>query len=129
MEKVRIDKYLWSIRIFKTRSLATDACDSGRVKCNGNNVKPAKAVNIGEVYSVKAEGRDWVIEVVGLLEQRKAYAEAINFYKDITPVEEINKREKMTASFFTGKRLSKTGKPTKKERRDRDDFLDKDLIE
>jgi len=129
MEKVRIDKYLWSIRIFKTRSLATEACDSGRVKCNGNNVKPAKAVNIGEVYSVKAEGRDWVIEVVGLLEQRKAYAEAINFYKDITPVEEINKREKMTASFFTGKRLSKTGKPTKKERRDRDDFLDKDLIE
>lgn len=123
MEKLRIDKYLWAIRLFKTRSLAADACEGGRVKWNGSNVKPAKAVNVGEQYEVKAEGRNWLIEVTGLLENRKAYTEVIQYYRDLTPPEELNLKEKQTASFYTGKRLSKTGKPTKKERRDREDFF------
>ncbi len=53
-EKLRIDKYLWAIRIFKTRSLAADACNTGKVKCNGTNVKPAKAVALGDQYEIKA---------------------------------------------------------------------------
>jgi ribosome-associated heat shock protein Hsp15 len=123
MEKLRIDKYLWAIRIFKTRSQAAEACDSGKVKWNDQPVKPSKPVNIGERYFIRAEGRNWQIEVTGLLEQRKAYSEAIKYYTDHTPEDEKEIREKLSASFYTGKRLSKTGKPTKKQRRNLEDFL------
>jgi len=123
MEKLRIDKYLWAIRIFKTRSQAADACDSGRVKWNDQPVKPSKPVNTGERYFIRAEGRNWQIEVTGLLEQRKAYSEAVKYYADHTPEAEKDIREKLSASFYTGKRLSKTGKPTKKQRRNLEDFL------
>ena len=87
-EKLRIDKYLWSIRLFKTRSLAAEACEKGRIKLHGDSVKPAKTVNLGDEYDVKTEARKWVIKVTGLLEKRVAYAEAINNYQDITPAEE-----------------------------------------
>ena len=123
-EKLRIDKYLWSIRIFKTRALASDACDGGRVKWNGNSVKASKQVNIGEQYEIKTTERKWKIEVTGLLHTRKAHAEAINYYIDLTPEEDqiINKNQ--ASSFYTGKRLSKVGRPTKSDRRDLDDFMD-----
>lgn len=124
MQKLRIDKYLWAIRIFKTRTIAADTCESGRVKWNDNTVKPSKPVAVGEQYDIKAEGRNWKIVVTGLLEQRKAYSEAIHFYNDITPEEEKNIQQKMTASFYTGKRLSKTGKPTKKQRRDMENYME-----
>jgi ribosome-associated heat shock protein Hsp15 len=123
MEKLRIDKYLWAIRVFKTRSQAADACDAGRVKLNGSSVKASKTVSIGDTYDIRTSVRDWKIVVTGLLESRKAYSEAIKYYDDITPEEEKNVKEKMTASFYTGKRLSKTGKPTKKQRRDMEDLL------
>lgn len=123
MEKVRIDKYLWAIRVFKTRSLATAACDGGKVKWNGNAVKPSKPVNIGEQYEIKTEHRKWIIQVVDVINQRKGYAEAIKYYLDLTPEEEkVEKRQ--VSSFYTGKRPSKIGRPTKKQRRDIDDFLD-----
>ena len=76
-EKLRIDKYLWAIRLFKTRSQAGDACSKGKVKCNGDNVKAAKVVNLGDVYDVKTEARRWVIKVTGLLEKRVQYPEAV----------------------------------------------------
>ncbi len=123
MDKLRIDKYLWSIRIFKTRSLAADACNGGRVKWNGSTVKPAKTVAIGERYEIKTPERNWVIEVTGLLHTRKAYSEAINYYTDLTPEEEKVKEKREVSSFYTGKRLSKVGRPTKAQRRDLDDFL------
>ena len=68
-DKLRIDKYLWSIRIFKTRSLATEACKAGRVKLNGQNIKPSYVVKIGETYSVQKGVERRVIKVVGLLEK------------------------------------------------------------
>lgn len=123
-EKLRIDKYLWSIRLFKTRSLATAACDSGKVKWNGLPVKPSKAVGIGEEYEVKTEAKRWRIKVTGLLHNRMAHVEAIKYYEDITPPEELERLQYMAASFHTGKRLSKVGRPTKKERRDLDEFMD-----
>jgi len=123
-EKLRIDKYLWAIRLFKTRSQAADACDKGKVKWLGNSVKASKAVNIGEEYDVKTEARKWIIKVTGLLEKRAAYSEAIKNYTDITPAEALDVVKYQTESFHTGKRLSKVGRPTKKQRRDIGDVLD-----
>jgi ribosome-associated heat shock protein Hsp15 len=123
-EKLRIDKYLWAIRIFKTRRLAADACDSGRIKLNGNAVKASKQVHIGEVYDVRTPERKWVVEVTGLLNNRRAYSEAINFYVDKTPEEDLNLIKSQAPSFYTGKRLSKVGRPTKSQRRDLDDFME-----
>ena len=123
-EKLRIDKYLWAIRLFKTRSLAADACEKGRVRLNGVSVKASKTVNIGDEYEVKTEARKWIIKVTGLLANRVQYSEAINYYVDLTPEEELEKIKTLAASFHTGKRLSKIGRPTKKERRDLDDFTE-----
>ena len=122
MEKLRIDKYLWAIRLFKTRTLAAVACDTGKVKLAGTSVKASKSVNVGDEYEVKTEARKWVIKVTGLLTNRVAYSEAIKYYLDITPVEEKERLQFLAASFHTGKRLSKVGRPTKKQRRDLEDF-------
>lgn len=122
-EKLRIDKYLWNIRIFKTRSLAAEACEKGKVKINGQAVKPSKPVNLHEIYEIKTDARKWIIEVTGLLPNRVAYPEAIKHYKDITPPEELAAPDFQAPVFHTGKRLSKIGRPTKKQRRNRDDIL------
>lgn len=124
IEKVRLDKYLWSIRIYKTRSQATDAIDRGRVKLKGENVKASRNVAIGDIYEAKTEHKNWTIKVTQLLDGRLAYAEAIKYYKDLTPIEEIERIKQVASSFHTGKRLSKIGRPTKKDRRDLGDFLD-----
>jgi ribosome-associated heat shock protein Hsp15 len=123
-EKIRLDKYLWAIRLFKTRSLASTACDSGKVKFDGTQAKASRNVNIGDEYEVKTEAKRWRIKVTGLLEKRVAHPEAIKYYIDITPEEEIQRLQYQSASFHTGKRQSKIGRPTKKERRDLDGFLD-----
>lgn len=123
-EKLRIDKYLWSIRLFKTRSQAGDACDKGKVKMNGVAVKASRVVVVGDEYEVKTEARKWVVKVTGLLHKRVQYQEAIQFYTDITPPEELDRVQFQAASFQTGKRMSKIGRPTKRERRDLGDFLD-----
>ena len=124
MEKLRIDKYLWSIRLFKTRTLAADACDKGKVKLNGGSVKAAKTVNVGDEYEVKTEAKKWIIKVTGLVYNRVAYTESLNFYIDLTPAEEIDITKFQPSSFHTGKRLSKVGRPTKRERRDLDGFME-----
>lgn len=123
-EKLRIDKYLWSIRVFKTRSLATEACDSGRVKMNDQALKASKSVNVGEIYDIRTGDRRWIIKVTALLPQRKAYSEAVNFYEDLTPEEDKSSTKSESSSFYTGKRLSKVGRPTKKQRRSWDDIMD-----
>jgi len=127
-EKLRADKYLWAIRLFKTRSLASEACEKGKVKMNGSPVKASKNVNVGDEFEVKAEAKKWVIKVTGLLDHRVQYTEAIKFYLDITPEEEIQRLQYQAASFHTGKRQSKIGRPTKKERRDLDDLIDQDPV-
>lgn len=127
-EKLRLDKYLWSIRIFKTRTLATKACEEGKVKLNGANVKPARSVSIGEIYDIRAE-RKWTVRVTGLLQKRVGFEEAIKNYTDLTSEEDLQYNKRMGTSFYTGKRLSKTGRPSKKERRDLNDFLSDDDAE
>ncbi len=122
-EKLRLDKYLWSIRVFKTRSAAAEACEKGRVRLAGESVKAARTVKVGDVYDIRGEHRRWVVQVTGLLHSRQAYAEAIKYYTDLTPPEELEKAKVQAESFHTGKRLSKIGRPTKKQRRDLDDLL------
>lgn len=121
-EKLRLDKYLWSIRLFKTRTLAAAACDTGKVKQAGTSVKAAKSVSIGDEYEVKTEAKKWVVKVTGLLHNRVAYSEAINYYIDLTPAEEVERLQFQAATFHTGKRPSKIGRPTKKQRRELDEF-------
>ena len=121
-EKIRLDKYLWAIRMFKTRSQASDACDKGKVKMQGTAVKASRAVVIGDEYEIRAEKRKWVIRVSGILDHRVQFAEAVKYYVDLTPEEEKQRLEYQAAAFFTGKRQSKVGRPTKKQRRDLEDF-------
>src|SRR5450432_1491960 len=123
-EKLRIDKYLWAIRLFKTRSQAADACDKSKVKLNGDNIKAAKTVSVDDEYEVKTEAKRWVIKVTGLLDHRVQYSEAIKYYADITPPQELDRIKFQSASFHTGKRMSKVGRPTKKDKRDLDWFMD-----
>ena len=123
-EKLRLDKYLWSIRVFKSRSMATEAIDKGRVKLNGESIKASRNVVIGDVYEARTEHKNWILKVTQLLDGRVAYAEAIKYYEDLTPVEELERVRQVAATFQTGKRLSKIGRPTKKNRRDLGDFLD-----
>ena len=120
-EKLRIDKYLWAIRAFKTRSICTEACKAGRVKMNGQNLKPSHIVKIGEIYSVQKGSDKKVIKVTGLLERRVDAKTAVTFYEDHTPVEETLGYK----SMFHTTNLSRdrgTGRPTKKDRREIDDL-------
>ncbi len=123
-EKVRLDKYLWSIRLYKTRSQATEAIDKGRVKIKGESVKASRNVVVGDQYDVRTEHKNWTIQVTAVLDHRLAYVEAVNFYQDLTPIEELERVRQVAATFQTGKRLSKIGRPTKKDRRELGDFLD-----
>jgi ribosome-associated heat shock protein Hsp15 len=123
-EKLRIDKYLWAIRLFKTRSQAADACDKSKVKLHGDNVKASKTVTVGDEYEVKTEAKRWVIKVTALLDHRVQYSEAIKHYSDITPAEELDRIQFQAATFHTGKRMSKQGRPTKKDKREIDGFMD-----
>jgi ribosome-associated heat shock protein Hsp15 len=88
------------------------------------NVKASKTVNISEQYEVKTEAKKWLIEVSGLLHNRVQFSEAIKYYIDLTPEERIDKIQPASFVFNTGKRKSKKGRPTKKEKRNLDDFFE-----
>lgn len=122
-DKLRIDKYLWCIRIYKTRSAAAEACHKGRVKFNSTAVKPSKQVFIGDQYEVKTEAKKWLIEVTGLLSHRVDYQTSLNYYLDHTPEEKKPETQSSAFSFYTGKRKSKQGRPTKKDKRKLDDLF------
>ncbi len=122
--QVRLDKYLWCIRAFKTRAKSKAAIEKGKVRFQDDICKASKIVNLGDVYQIRAEKR-MTIKVLALLNQRKKYSQAIEYYEDLTPEadKELN-RAKLQTAFHTGKRISKTGKPSKKERREMNDFFD-----
>jgi ribosome-associated heat shock protein Hsp15 len=127
-EKLRIDKYLWSIRLFKTRTLASDACKAGRVKQDSNNIKPSHEVKLGEVYQVSKGPDRKIIRVTGLLESRTDAKTAVGYYEDITPVEQTPAFKSMFHAPLL-KRDRGTGRPTKRDRREidglQDDFFEK----
>ena len=123
-ERLRLDKYLWAIRLFKTRSQASDACEQGKVKYQGLGVKASRTVKVGDVFVIRTPSRTWTIQVDQLLDHRVSYREAIACYTDLTPPEDQELNKRLAESFFTGKRQSKIGRPTKRQRRNLDDFMD-----
>ncbi|RYZ98416.1 MAG: RNA-binding S4 domain-containing protein [Sphingobacteriaceae bacterium] len=122
-EKLRIDKYLWAIRLFKTRTLASDACKAGRVKKDGQNIKASYEVKLGDTFNVSKGIERKVVKVTGLLENRTDAKTAVNFYEDLTPVEETHGYKSMFHSPLL-KRDRGTGRPTKRDRRETDDLKD-----
>jgi len=122
-EKLRIDKYLWAIRIFKTRTLASDACKAGRVKLDGQNIKPSHEVKVGETYQVSKGIDRKVLIITGLLESRADAKTVINFYQDVTPVEQTQAFKSMFQAPIL-RRDRGTGRPTKRDRREIDELKD-----
>jgi ribosome-associated heat shock protein Hsp15 len=124
MEKsVRLDSYLWAIRMYKSRSLAGDAIKGNKVKLNDELVKAAHIVKIGERYTMSfPQGVKKIIEVTGIIEKRQSYDIAKENYIDHSPP--IEKLERMPSVFFMPnmQRDRGAGRPTKKDRRDMDDF-------
>lgn len=121
--EVRADTYLWAIRMYKSRTLASDAIKGGKVKLNDEALKPSHVVKIGERYSMSIGYNKKIIEVTALLEKRQSFEIAQKYYTDHSPVPE-KKGEVLPSAFFKVniKRERGTGRPTKKDRRDIDDF-------
>ena len=120
---MRIDKWLWCVRIYKTRSLAAEACDLGRVMRDGATMKPSKEVNIGDVITVNLNPFKKTVRVKAILKNRVGAKEVINYMEDLTPQAEYDKIEMMRMMYFE-KRDSHTGRPTKKDRRNIEKFKD-----
>lgn len=123
LEKVRLDKWLWSVRIFKTRSLATEVCKAGNVKSDGKTLKPSTLLTGGEEIRVKKNGFNMIYRVDRLIQKRVGAPIAIECYTDLTPEDELNKYK----DWFIGKgraemRQKGEGRPTKKQRRILDDY-------
>lgn len=118
-EETRIDKYLWSIRVYKTRSDATDACKGGKVRINGNDVKPSKAVKSGDIITVRKGAVTYSYKVLALIDKRQGAKLVSEFAENLTPQEELDKLKSPVETFFL-KRDRGTGRPTKKERRQMD---------
>ena len=119
MSKIRIDKYLWAIRMYKTRSLASEACKTSRIKMDGLAVKASREVNVGDMIELRIGQMNKVIEIKELIKNRVKGSLAIEKYIDKTPAEEIE-RMKMINEMRTEHRERGAGRPTKKERRDLD---------
>ncbi len=118
---MRIDKYLWCIRVFKTRNIATVACKKGQVKINESQVKPSKEIFGNEIITVRKNQMNHQIEVLDIPESRVG-AKLVQLYrKDVTPKEEYEKLDllKYSKDYY---RKKGTGRPTKKDRRDIDDY-------
>ena len=114
--KTRIDKWLWAVRIFKTRTLATECCKSGKVKINGKSVKPSYLLQIDEIVVVTKNQVQQHLKVLGILDKRVSASIAEECYEDISPKTEQNKIETLLWKSFE-KRENGLGRPTKKDRR------------
>jgi ribosome-associated heat shock protein Hsp15 len=115
-DSLRIDKFLWAVRIYKTRSLATDACSGGKVKIGGKSVKPSHHVKQGDVFKVTQRYLTRTYKVTALIEKRVSAKVLTQFIEDLTPQEEL---DKLKTERFTSyvQRYKGLGRPTKKERR------------
>lgn len=122
-ENVRVDKWLWAVRIFKTRSQATEACRKGHVSIGNLPVKPSRTIHPGEIVQVRKPPLVRSFKVLELAEKRMSAKMAAGYMEDVTPPEELEVIE-MQKKMRWITRDKGTGRPTKKERRDLDDFFD-----
>jgi ribosome-associated heat shock protein Hsp15 len=120
-EKVRIDKWLWAVRIYKTRSQASEACKKGRILIDGFEVKPSRIVKIGDVLFIRKLPVVYTIRVKELVENRLPAVRVKEFAEDFTSAKELAKLSIKDSAFFT--RDKGTGRPTKKDRRLMDDVI------
>ena len=120
--KLRWDKFIWSVRLAKTRSIATELLAKGKIKINGENVKPAKEVKLGDVIHFHKNSAVFSYKVLNFLDKRVGAALVGEYVVDITPIEEIEKFK----NYQSAQRVYREtdGKPTKKDRRDLDEFLE-----
>lgn len=121
MPPIRIDKYLWAVRLFKTRSMATDALRAGKIKMNGMPVKPSHEIKEGEIYEINTDQMHRTFQVKALLGNRVGAKLVENFLTDLTPPEEYE-RIQMARQYNFEKRDRGAGRPTKRDRREIEDF-------
>ena len=115
--KARLDKWLWAVRLFKTRFLATDACRGGKVRVREEKAKPSYSIKVGEMVTVQSGPITKTIRVLGLIEKRVGAKLVPNYMEDLTPPEEYELL-KMTAAQKVLRRDRGTGRPTKRDRRE-----------
>lgn len=132
MDSTRIDKYLWAIRVYKTRTDATDACKGGKVTVNGIDAKPSKEVKVGDTIEVRKGSVHYTYKVLAALEKRQGAKEVEKYAQNLTPQSELDKLRAPVETFFI-QRDRGAGRPTKKERRQMDglysSFFDGDCEE
>ena len=121
--EVRIDKWLWAVRLFKTRTLAAEACKKGKVIIKNIQVKPSRNVKVGDVISIKRNPYLFSFEVLALSENRMNAKLVVDFMKNVTTADQLELIELAKLAGNTG-RDPRTGRPTKKERRDLEDFVE-----
>ncbi|HHW80608.1 MAG TPA: RNA-binding S4 domain-containing protein [Bacteroidales bacterium] len=120
-ESVRIDKWLWAVRVFKTRTIASEACKKGRILIDNNSVKPSRMIRVGEVVQVKKPPVTYSFKVLAIAQKRMGAKLVPNFMENVTPPEEYEVLEMNKLSGFIDRQRG-SGRPTKKERRDLEDF-------
>ena len=125
MNEVRIDKWMWATRIFKTRTIATDACKKNRVSVGGIHVKPSRMIKTGDVIAIRKPPVTYSFRVLDVTEKRMGAKLVPDYYLNITPSEEYELLELNKISGFVD-RTKGLGRPTKKERRELDDFIGSD---
>lgn len=121
MEELRIDKYLWAIRVYKTRTDATDACKGGKVRINGADTKPSKLVKHGDMIVARKGAVTYTYKVIQLIDKRQGAKLVPNYAENLTPPEELAKLRAPVETFFL-KRDRGAGRPTKKDRRQMEDL-------
>lgn len=123
MDELRIDKYLWSIRVYKTRTDATDACKGGKVRVNGADTKPSKSVKVGDVIAARKGTVTYTYKVLELIDKRQGAKLVPKYAENLTSQEELDKLRAPVETFFL-KRDRGAGRPTKKDRRQMEDLWD-----
>lgn len=123
MDAVRVDKYLWAIRAFKTRTDATEACKGSKITVNGADIKPSKEVKAGDVIQVRKGAVHYTFKVLAPLEKRIGAKDVARFAENLTPESEMAKLHAPVETFFV-KRDRGAGRPTKKDRRQMDELYD-----
>jgi ribosome-associated heat shock protein Hsp15 len=126
--EVRIDKWLWAVRIFKTRSLAAEACKKGKIMIGGATIKPSRNVKVNDVIQIKRPPIVYSFKVLALSENRMGAKLVPEFMENVTTADQLHILELDKISGI-GRRQKGTGRPTKKERRDLDDFTTPEFID